>query len=657
VKTSQYLILVFTLLISGSIFSQTTTSNTFSTGGLGNNNGFPPAQTQQKKTNQKGGLDDSTKVIYGPTSSRYFLEEDVFNNRKKLYTIDTLLKGFHNYSTILQRNNTYVDLGLLGTASRPLFYQAPDQLGTRIGYDAYSLYAIEPKDVKYYNTRSPYSDIYYVTAGKGQDILDFDFNRNIDSLWNVGLTLHRITSTKPLVGGTTTTGTIPNAIGHWEFMLHSNYQSKNKKYTIMGYLNRFDHNIIDEGGVARNGVPYDSLLLYDDNNAILTSANSRDTWNNVHVYHEYAGYKAFQIFQTLDYESRKTQFVDKTYSTSLTSKFYASSYLKSPASTDTLYNGFSSSTFQHKSGIKGFYKGFNYRLHFRQRILNYTNLLNNDKLSRSENFVGVWLNQYLKDSTRFFAEGEYHVGSGYRLNAELRGKWLNFGGTFFRNVPTLAQQYMYNSSYRWLNDTVSQANQLKNLQVLSFYANGTIKIKNVIFSPFASFQTIDNYIYFDQKAVVKQSTGSPIAIFRAGGTVGFQSGKFTNINNIYWAYTKSSDLIRMPAITINSRLALDILYAKVLYIQAGLELYYKSGYYGDAYMPATQQFYLQDTQYLNSNFQADIFADMRINRVRVFFKLSHANQRLLGTNGYYIAPGYAGIGRTFGFGVRWLLFD
>jgi hypothetical protein len=53
-------------------FSQTTTSNTFSTGGLGNNNGFPPAQTQQKKTNQKGGLDDSTKVIYGQ------LQVDIF---------------------------------------------------------------------------------------------------------------------------------------------------------------------------------------------------------------------------------------------------------------------------------------------------------------------------------------------------------------------------------------------------------------------------------------------------------------------------------------------------------------------------------------------------------------------------------------------------
>jgi len=54
--------------------------------------------------------------------------------------------------------------------------------------------------------------------------------------------------------------------------------------------------------------------------------------------------------------------------------------------------------------------------------------------------------------------------------------------------------------------------------------------------------------------------------------------------------------------------------------------------------------------------KADIFADLRINRVRLFFKLSHANQGLF-SSGYYVAPGFAGMGRNFEFGVHWLLFD
>ena len=41
------------------------------------------------------GIDDSTKVIYGPKTTKFFLESDVFNNRKKLYLTDTALVGTH----------------------------------------------------------------------------------------------------------------------------------------------------------------------------------------------------------------------------------------------------------------------------------------------------------------------------------------------------------------------------------------------------------------------------------------------------------------------------------------------------------------------------------------------------------------------------------
>ena len=646
--------LLISLCGSFSLMAQTTYSD-FSNGtnGSSSQNGFPKAGTQQtqQKKNGKAVLDDSTKVIYGPKTSRYFYEEDVFNNRTKLYLIDTsLANGFHNYNFVNRHKNLYQDLGNLGTAIRPIFYQAPEQIGTMLGYDAYAMYAIKPSEVKYYNTKSPFSKVYYANGGSGQDILSFDFNRNIDSLWNIGLSLQRITATKQLVGSTTTSN--DNAIGHWDFMLHTNFQTKNKKYLLLAHANLTDHNSNDEGGVLTQGISYDSLLRYSTNSALLKSASTRDKWINLHAYHEYVGYKAFQVFQVLDYQSRKSQYVDKLYSTSLSQGFYAQTYADTTPTAlaaDSLYNEVNYNIFEHKSGIKGFYRGFNYRLHLRQRFLTYSNPMNNFSTSKNENFLGIWLNQYFKDSTKIYAELEYLVGKDYRFKFEYQGKWLSTGFTRTYSSPTLAQQFMYNNSYRWTKTGMN--NVLSDV----IYASASPRVGKFVFRPSVDITRLENYIYFDQKGLVTQ-TDAAIGIFRTGLGIDFRKGMFSAINQVYLTTTSGPDLVRIPKVFINSRLALDILYAKRLYITTGLELHYKSNYYANAYMPATQQFYLQDTQLINGYLQADAFADLRINRVRLFFKFSHVNSGILAP-GYYAAPGFAGIGRTFAMGVDWPLFD
>lgn len=76
-------------------------------------------------------LNDSAQNIYGPTSTRYFLESDIFNNRKLLRTIDTSLAGFHNYNFVQRNGNLFTDLGNSGTAARPTFFILPE--ATEIG--------------------------------------------------------------------------------------------------------------------------------------------------------------------------------------------------------------------------------------------------------------------------------------------------------------------------------------------------------------------------------------------------------------------------------------------------------------------------------------------------------------------------------------------
>lgn len=666
----RYILTFFGLLISEVLLAQI--SSDFGTGNSTNNT-FPKTNTSTttKKANGRAGLDDSTKVIYGPTSTKFFLEEDVFNNRKKLYTIDTTLGEGHNFNFVQRNRNLYQDLGNMGTAIRPIFFKAPEQIGTMLGYDAYSLYSFKPNQVRYYNTRSPFSNLVYVTGGNEQDLLQFELSRNIDSLWNFSINLQRIVGNKQLVSSTSSSN--KNAIGHWDFMLHTNYQTLNKKYQLLAYANLSDHNSNDEGGVLPQGRTYDVILQQGNNAALLTNAATRDKFYNLHLYHEYVGYKAFQVYQVLNFQTRKVQFRDPDYVANWTSGFYpiaydtlgkASRYTTDATVTnkmklDSLYNESQYSIFEHKSGIKGFYRGFNYRLHLRQRFFGFTNPLYNYSISRNENFLGVWLNQYFKDSTRAFAEVEYLLtGSDFKLNVEFQGKWLNIGGKAMSTSPTLVQQVMFNDGFRWDKNTssfVTTSGISNNMQTYTAYASASPKFGNLVLRPSADITLINSYIYYDTLAFVKQAS-SDIGIFKAGMGLDWKKGRFSTTNQLYLTTTTGPDLIRIPKIFANSRLAFDLLYKKKLFIHTGLELHYKSNYYADAYMPAIQQFHLQDTQLIKGYVQADVFADMRINRVRLFFKFANVAQGILG-NGYYAAPGFAGMGRTFGFGLQWLLFD
>lgn len=687
-KLSIYILTIVGILFSGSLKAQFPTNLPQQNGsGLPTGNqqqGFPlPNQKDKtpKITNGRIGLDDSTKVVYGPTSTKYFLEEDVFNNRKRLYNIDTILNGVHNYNFIHRNKNLYTDLGNLGSAIRPIFYKAPEQIGTLLGYNAFSLYSFKPSQVRYFNTKSPFSNIIYVPGGNDQDLLQFELSRNIDSLWNFGINVQRISSNKQLIDGTATADN--SAISHWDFMIHSNYQTINKKYSLLAYFNLSDHNSNDQGGVVQENYAVSEgggqvtklrtlqeMLSFAGNRPILTNASTRDRSYNFHVYHEYAGYKAFQIYQVLDFQTRTAQFKDENFNAGWQNGFYPYAFKKSggtgirfPADSstsktlvlDSLYNESQFSNLEHRTGIKGFYKGFNYRLHVRQRLFSYTNPLNSSfsKTGRNENFLGLWLNQYFKDSTSVFGEVEYLLGkSDIKINGEFRGKWLNIGGDFKSASPTLVQQLVYNNSFRWDNSTTS----LLNVKTLNIFGYTSLKFRQLSLRPSIDLTKISSYIYYDTLSTVQQAK-KDLEIYRAGLGLDFRKGNFSTTNQLFLtAKSDENDLIRIPTIFINTRLAYDLLFKKKLFIQTGVEFHYKSGYFADAYMPAIQQFHLQDKQEILGYLQADVFADLRINRVRLFFKFAHVNQGIFNA-GYYASPGFAGMGRTFEFGVHWLLFD
>ncbi len=648
---------------------------------------FPTRPGSSTGINGTGGringsvIDDSTKMIYGPTTTRFILESDVLNNRRKLYTVDTVLGEGHRYNFVQRSGNRLQDLGNLGTALRPVFYEEPQQIGAQTGYYVYSPYQFQTDQVRYFDTKSPFTRLYLALGGRDQNILGFDFTQNVTSRWNIGVNLRRFTSIKQFG---TSGSSDPNkyAAQNWGVVAHTNYHSEDNRYTLLLHFNHMNHSAADQGGVlpTPSAVAGEDSLRYDyEGSARLSGAGTRELHNDWHVYHQYVLAEGFQLYHQFDSKRQINGFSDnnlRANQLATATHFYpdipASGTIPAqPAiryDSSRTWQDVRSRIFENYFGIKGDYRAFNYRtfLHVRNYAQTGTFNITKDTTNRpaqyasyqnkgTEIYLGGWLGYYFPDSTsRVTAELEYLLGGGYRLAGRIESKLFTAGYTSILAAPTLLQRRFRSNNFDWDH---TRDFGLRGTQ--HFYGLLNLKLGNIALNPSLDYQLLTNYTYFDRRAQAAQFKGG-INVLRTGLGYGFQAGKFGISGQGYYTLVSREDLLRQPRVFINARVQYEFLYAKVLYIQTGIDLHYKSAYYADAYMPVTQQFFLQNAQKVEGFPVMDLFANLRINRVRLFVKMAYVNQGILKKvfgPGYFVDPGYLSQRRALGFGVDWYLFD
>jgi len=655
-------LLVLFLSLTGAAWGQQIPGG-FGTTGSGNS-GFGATQPMST-TNSPSGIDDSTKVIYGPTTTRYVLEDDILNNRRTLYAVDTTMDEVHRFLYVQRSQNMYQDLGALGTAMRPVFVNVPQQLGAQTGYNAYDAYAYQPLSVKYYNTKSPFTDMYVALGGRNQNILRFDFAQNITSRWNVGFAIQRFTSQKQYgVGGTND----PNKLlaQNWSAVVHTNYRSKNEKYTLLANFINMNHSVDEQGGVLSGTAVTGETIIYNyTGNARLSgvnigtgyfgSPNSSEIRNDYHIYQQYAPAEGIQLYDKLDYQRHKNFYQDTTLKANV--GFYPAILGDtSKAVIDARFR-----LLENQFGLKGVFErngsAFNYRAYLRNRIYGQYTLYatgvsrtNEYETRRVETFLGGWLGYYFPDSlSQITAEAEYQVGGGYRLQGQLTSRLLTAGYSSIFVQPTLLQERLQSNLFYWRNEGF-------NLRGYNHaFGKLNLRYRKLQLEPGLDYYLLTNYVYFDEKAIARQASGS-FSVLQTGLGYRLAAGKFLASGQVYYTLQSRRDYLRTPPFFMNARFQYEVLYAKALYIQVGVDLHYKSLYYANAYMPATQQFYIQNSQRVEGYLLADLYANLRVNRTRLFVKLTHANQGIL-QPGYFVTPNYLQMRRGFAFGVDWYLFD
>jgi len=108
-----------------------------------------------------------------------------------LLPLDTSTTNIQNYSPLLQPLHPTVNNGNMGLAARPLLYEPSKRIGFDAGFHSLDYYALTPEDIIYYQARTPFTSLYFISAGQKEQLFRAIHTQNIKKNWNVGVNFNR----------------------------------------------------------------------------------------------------------------------------------------------------------------------------------------------------------------------------------------------------------------------------------------------------------------------------------------------------------------------------------------------------------------------------------------------------------------------------------
>jgi hypothetical protein len=626
---------------------------------------FSFGQEKERKGPRIGSsiVDDSTKNVYGPKTTKWAYEQDIFFNRNAYRVIDTSIVNYHRWTYVARSNNFLKDLGNMGTSLVPIFPTLPSQIGITSGFYSYAPYFLQ-NTPKYYDTKSPYARIYIVWGGNGRATTNIEFSRNINPRWNFGFSYKPILVDKQiqrLRKGDR------HVIGQY-YDAQTSFRTKDEKYSVYANFQRMKHRVKENGGIST--IASESLAqgIFDSNaTPQLKNAESMELRTNFHLFHQYNIGKGLQIYHVLDRTKQRNGFkdlaADSTY-------FDHQEYLR-----DTAFDRTQIKTVQNEFGVKGNVSRLFYNFYYKIRKYDLQNnrLQNNYSYAAQqydsgvvysgyENYVGGRLSLELDSITRLTGWAEYMLDGNYRIEGNLNTPWLDASLKNLQYKPAFIQNYYRGAHDLWKN-FYSNSN--------SSQATGFLKGKfgPLFLSPGFTYTLLSNYIFMKEDETVEQQK---VKFIQSSGLqqvfspelrmeIGLWKKVFIRPNVIYTRLLQNADdALSIPKLFINTQVAFENhLFKKNLYAQIGVDVHWQSDYYALGYDVPTQQFYRQNSVISKAYPLTDVFLNGQIKRGKFFIRYHNLLQLFTSNSnkGYIITPMYPGLRNILDFGFELLIFD
>lgn len=604
-------------------------------------------------------------------------------------TVDTTFLNYSDRSIPSMISSAWTCTGNLGAEGINSVWMEREPMSDFFFRDAIVKWIPTSSTMKWYNSRIPFTQVSYNSSGGKENIqerLKGDFSGNINKRAQVGALIDYIYS-KGSYANQATKDLI------WGFS--GSYIGD--RFEFQGFYNHYNLLNKENGGITDSLYILDPAQLqagedYIDAKAIPTRLNSAHTryvggelylnsrykigyWRELPKQsphdtidrHEYV--PVTSIIWTLNYNHGKHLFLNS--SSSEDASFFENTYLNTSGTRDvTSYYSLKNTV--GLSLLEGFHKyaKFGLAAFVTHEIRKYTQTA--DTLAHGENgltpfpdgitgivpsatqnlaYVGGQLTKQRGSLLTYDITGELGIlgdaVGDVKINGVVTSRFKLFGDTVgiqaygrFTNThaPYLMNNYLSNH-FIWQND---------------FGKERSLKLGGALTIPFSGtrinvgVENLQNHIYFGSDFLPHQASGS-VQIFSATLEQNIRAGAFNWENRITYQTTTNDEVVPLPKIAAYSNMYLRFRIA-TLRIQFGIDGNYYTSFYAPLYQPATMGFANQrDTKVGNYPFM-NLYANMKLSKVRFYVMMSHINQGLTGKN-YFSMPNYPLNPRRFQIGL------
>lgn len=697
--------IVTILLICGTISAQNTYQQSQFTGQFGSS----ASGVDSNLYDRNGNPIDTTSVIDAstiPIGLSCWKIDRQFGNMTEV-PVDTLQHDFQNTNDTGGPTGHYTYLGNLGSPRiSHIFFERkdPEQF---FFLDPYDFTVIEPEDVVYTNTKSPFTNLTYYKQGGSSDGEErfkayfavnankrLGFGFNIDYVYGRGKYMNQSTA---LFNG----DLFAYYLGD-KYNMHFSFINDNLKVAENGGIvdDRYVTRPLDmaEGGkvYANDEIPTNLSQVWNHNTGYHAFLTHR---YNVGFYRENPDAKdtvntevfvpVTSFLHTLKVDINRRQYI--SYDETQNQQYFQNNYL-----TDVQRDKTEQLAVKNTFGIslrEGFNKwakaGLTAFMSHEYRRFTMTDTIARTPGQRIptdyvENTISVG-GQLIKEqgqTLHYNVMGEIALVGEDAGQFQIQGKGdLNFrlfsdtvrleANAYIKNLnPIFYYRHFHSKHYWWDNDDLSK--------IMRTRLEGKLSVDRWKTQLKAGVENIKNYTYLDNTSVkytetssdkevttykndvaVRQNSGN-IQVFSAALRQDSKLGIFHLDNEITYQKSSNQDVLPLPELTLYHNLYIKFgLAKKVLQIEMGADVRYFTQYYAPDYAPAIGQFYLQnkETRYKLGGYPLlNGYINLHLKRTRIFIAMYNLIQGQ-GEKSYFLAPHYPLNPRLLKFGLSWNFFD
>lgn len=576
---------------------------------------------------------------------------------------DTAFHAAQNYDPLLLSETFSQTAGNIGLAHRNMYFSKPSNSGFDPGYHHIDGYTLNSENIRYYHTLLPFTDLKYVTGSRKEQYFHVIHSHNIKRQVTIAANFRII-----------------NAFGRRSFRQKADnintsftayYTTRKQRYGVFThyYYNRSKN--MENGGLLvdstyeqyREGLNF-TQFAYGLFNALNTfKENAWQVKQFVNLDFRRAdstagklrGFSMGRFTLTSTYQKPRYYYEDQDAS----SGYYNAIYYDSTAADDSSY------TKQLHNSLNWCSNEFNAR--GKPSVMRLFAGIKHSYIEVHEAPLAFYLSQFrysgglqLNLHNGFRAEisgdyltGDYNAGdlsagmnASYGLGDGAKKGTLSVFGRFARTEASWVARHIENNYYRWYHNFGKQQKTEAGLSYI--YKRLQTRIH---------WQQWSHMVFFNEASLPQQDFGKAANVIALTAKKDFVFGKVRVDNTLLMQYTDRDDIIRVPLLVASQAWYVTFdMFKKALKVQTGIEAWYNTPYYADAWNPATRQFHLQNERKTGNYVYIDVFLNLKIKRAVLFLALDHVNSGLMGYK-YYTTLHYPAPDRAFKFGVSWMFHD